>query len=498
MSIGEIITAIDNFVWGPSLIVLSLGCGLLFSIALKFPQIRLFKEMVNCSFKKGNNKTGMTPFQALSIAIGGRVGTGNITGTASAIMFGGPGAVFWMTIMAIVCSASAYVESALAQVWKCKYGNEYAGGPSFYMDRGLKFKPVAIMYGLISVIFLIIFAGVQTNAFSSVASVSFNIKPLTISICYGLLLILVIFGGAKIIANVADKVVPFMSISYIAVAIILILYNITKIPSMISLILSSAFSMNAVFGGIVGSSISWGVRRGVFSNEAGLGTGAWVAGCSEVSHPAKAGLSQTFSVFLSLLICLATSFMILVTDSYNVVSISGEFIAKNINGNYDVFTALSIDSMINGFGTVFISIAMFLFTFTTIMAYSMYLSRIYFYFFGKFSDKASVKFVNFAINLATVILGFLGPLIKSTSIWNLASAMCGLISIVNLVCLLLLCKYGIATLKDYERQLEKGLDPVFIPKDSGFENADLWTKIVNENYKKQLDEYNKVFLEESK
>lgn len=349
MSIGEIITAIDNFVWGPSLIVLSLGCGLLFSIALKFPQIRLFKEMVNCSFKKGNNKTGMTPFQALSIAIGGRVGTGNITGTASAIMFGGPGAVFWMTIMAIVCSASAYVESALAQVWKCKYGNEYAGGPSFYMDRGLKFKPVAIMYGLISVIFLIIFAGVQTNAFSSVASVSFNIKPLTISICYGLLLILVIFGGAKIIANVADKVVPFMSISYIAVAIILILYNITKIPSMISLILSSAFSMNAVFGGIVGSSISWGVRRGVFSNEAGLGTGAWVAGCSEVSHPAKAGLSQTFSVFLSLLICLATSFMILVTDSYNVVSISGEFIAKNINGNYDVFTALSIDSMINGF-----------------------------------------------------------------------------------------------------------------------------------------------------
>lgn len=141
---------------------------------------------------------------------------------------------------------------------------------------------------------------------------------------------------------------------------------------------------------------------------------------------------------------------------------------------------------------------MFLFTFTTIMAYSMYLSRIYFYFFGKFSDKASVKFVNFAINLATVILGFLGPLIKSTSIWNLASAMCGLISIVNLVCLLLLCKYGIATLKDYERQLEKGLDPVFIPKDSGFENADLWTKIVNENYKKQLDEYNKVFLEESK
>ena len=494
MSIGEIIKEIDNFVWGPSLIILSLGCGLLFSIALKFPQIRLFKEMVKCSFKKSDYKTGMTPFQALSIAIGGRVGTGNVTGTASAIMFGGPGAIFWMSVMAIICSASAYIESALAQVWKLKYGDEYAGGPSFYMDRGLKFRPIAIAYGLISVIFLIIFAGVQTNAFSSVTSESFGISPQLISIGYGTLLIVVIFGGAKIIANVADKVVPFMSIFYIATALILILFNIGKIPGMMGLIISSAFSTNAVFGGIVGASISWGIRRGVFSNEAGLGTGAWVAGCSEVSHPAKAGLSQIFSVFLSLLICLATAFMILVTDSYNVVDINGNFVAKNIEGNYDVFTTVSINSLVDGFGTIFISIAMFLFTFTTIMAYSMYLSRIYFYFFGKFTDKKSVKLVNFAINLATVLLGFLGPLIKSTSIWNLASAMCGLISIFNLICLLFLYKPGIETLKDYEKQLQKGLDPVFVPDNIGIKNADLWNEIVNENYKEQLDKYNEVFL----
>ena len=323
MTVSEFITALDNFAWGPILVIFSLGCGLLFSIALKFPQIRLFKQMLNCSFKNNKANSGLSPFQALSIAIGGRVGTGNITGTASAIMFGGPGAVFWMCVMAIICSASAYIESALAQVWKRKVNGEYAGGPSFYMNKGLKCKPVAAFYGIVSVVFLIIFAGVQTNAFSSVASVSFNIPPMAIAVCYTLLLIVVIFGGAKVIAGVADKVVPFMSVAYVGVALVLILLNITRVPAMFGLIFSSAFSVNAVFGGMVGSAISWGVRRGVFSNEAGLGTGAWVAGCADVSHPAKAGLSQAFSVFISLCICLATSLMILVTNCYNVVGADG-------------------------------------------------------------------------------------------------------------------------------------------------------------------------------
>ena len=183
MTVSEIITAVDNFAWGSVLIIFSLGCGLLFSIALKFPQIRLFKQMLNCSFKNKKANSGLTPFQALSIAICGRVGTGNITGTASAIMFGGPGAVFWMCVMAVICSASAYIESALAQVWKRRVNGEYAGGPSFYMDKGLKCKPIAAFYGIVSVVFLIIFAGVQTNAFSSVASSSYHIPPMAIAVC---------------------------------------------------------------------------------------------------------------------------------------------------------------------------------------------------------------------------------------------------------------------------------------------------------------------------
>lgn len=491
MSINDIIMSIDNFVWGISLIILSLGSGLLFSIVLKFPQIRLFKEMLKCSFKNNKADSGLTPFQALSIAIGGRVGTGNITGTASAILFGGPGAVFWMCIMAIICSA--YVESALAQVWKEKINNEYAGGPSFYMKKGLRFKSAGIFYALLSVIFLIIFAGVQTNAFSSVAAASFNVSPLIIAIAYTFLLVIVIFGGAKSIAKVADKVVPIMSISYVMVAILLILINITKVPEMFSLIIKSAISIDAVFGGIVGASISWGVRRGVFSNEAGLGTGAWVAGCADVSHPAKAGLSQTFSVFISLLICIATSLMILVTDSYNVIGTDGNYIVQNIIGDYDIYVTHSIDSVVQGFGTVFITIAMFLFTFTTIMAYSLYLSRINYFFFSGYTDKKNVKIVSTLINIVTTVLAFLGPLVSSSTIWSMASAMCGLISLVNLFSLILLYKPAIITLKDYEKQLKMGLDPVFIPEKYGIENAELWNKIIEEDYTTELDNYKKVF-----
>ena len=496
MTVSEFITALDNFAWGPILVIFSLGCGLLFSIALKFPQIRLFKQMLNCSFKNNRANSGLSPFQALSIAIGGRVGTGNITGTASAIMFGGPGAVFWMCVMAIICSASAYIESALAQVWKRKVNGEYAGGPSFYMNKGLKCKPIAAFYGIVSVVFLIIFAGVQTNAFSSVASVSFDIPPMAIAVCYTLLLIVVIFGGAKVIAGVADKVVPFMSVAYVAVALILILLNITRVPAMFGLIFSSAFSVNAVFGGMVGSAISWGVRRGVFSNEAGLGTGAWVAGCADVSLPAKAGLSQAFSVFISLCICLATSLMILVTNCYNVVGADGAHVVEYISGNYDIFTTEAVNTAISGFGSIFIAVAMFLFTFTTIMAYSMYLSRIYYYFFSDHIENKSVKLVNIAINVATVVLGFIGPLVGSATIWNLASALCGLLSLVNLACLALLYKPGVATLRDYERQLKKGIDPVFVPERCGIQGAELWHKIIAEDYADELAAYKKAFPEQ--
>ena len=493
MNIAGLITSVDNFVWGLPLVIFSLICGLLFTIVLKCPQFRLFGQMVRCSFPKKKANSGMTAFQALSIAIGGRVGTGNITGTASAILFGGPGSIFWMCIMAAICSASAYIEASLAQVWKQKSEDGVAGGPSFYMDKGLNAKPAAIFYGTLSIVFLVIFAGLQTNAFSSVATVSFGIPPIAVAIAYTILLAIVVLGGASRIANVADKIVPFMSIAYVGVALIILILNFQKIPSVLALIVTSAFSANAVFGGIVGSAVSWGVRRGVFSNEAGLGTGAWVAGCSDVSHPAKAGLSQAFSVFICLFICLATGLMILITGSYNVVDSTGVFIFENVKGNYDIFATVAVDSMVPGFGVIFISFAMFLFTFTTVMAYSVYLRGVYHYFFSEPAQGHMIKKVGLAVNIAIVVLAFFGPLISSQTIWSLASTLCGIIFLINIVCLVFLYKPGVAVLKDYERHLRKGIDPVFIPENCGIKNAELWHEIIEKDYSEELKAYREAF-----
>lgn len=491
MNISEFIISVDNFVWGMPLVVFSLACGLLFSIVLKFPQIRLFRQMIRCSFPSQKTESGMTAFQALSIAIGGRVGTGNITGTASAIFFGGPGSIFWMCAMAVVCSASAYIESSLAQVWKQRAEDGDVGGPSFYMEKGLKATPVGLFYAALSIIFLIIFAGLQTNAFSSVVTVNFGASPIMVSVAYSALVAVVILGGASRIANVADKIVPFMSIAYVAVALAILLLNIREIPAMISLIVTSAFSTNAVFGGIVGSAISWGVRRGVFSNEAGLGTGAWVAGCTDVSHPAKAGLSQVFSVFICLCICIATGLMILINDSYNVMDASGAFIVENVAGNYDISATLAVDAVFPGFGVIFISLAMFLFTFTTVMAYSIYLRGVYNYFFS--GSPQTIKKAGLAVNIAIVILAFFGPLISSQVIWSIGSALCGIISLTNIVCLVFLFKPGVAVLRDYERQLKKGIDPVFIPENCGITNAHIWHEIIQTNYPKELEAYRAAF-----
>ncbi len=497
MTIGDIIGAIDTFVWGPVLVWFCLICGLFFSVAMKFPQIRLFKEMLRCSFGDNKSETGITGFQALTIAIGGRVGTGNITGTASAILFGGPGAIFWMWLMAIICASSAYIESALAQIWKQKAGNEYAGGPSFYMEKGLKAKPVGMFYAIFSIVFLVIFAGLQSNAFSSVASLSFNISSIAIAVAYTVLLCAVIFGGAKQIAKVAEKAVPFMSILYVAVAIIMLIVNFKQVPSMFAMIISSALNMNAFFGGLVGSAIAWGVKRGIFSNEAGLGTGAWVAGCTDVSHPAKAGLSQAFSVFISLLICTATALMILCSGCYNVLSPDGSYLVSNVIGDSSQFTAMAVDSLVPGVGAVFIAIAMFFFTFTTVMAYSVYLNSINRYLFKRDIDGIRAKKTMLYINLATVVMAFAGPMISSATIWNLASAMCGIISIVNVGCLVLLYKPGIATLKDYERQIKKGIDPVFIPENCGITNADVWKEIIQQDYAEELCAYQKTFPDDN-
>ncbi|GKV65131.1 MULTISPECIES: sodium:alanine symporter family protein [unclassified Sporosarcina] len=494
MDINEIVRTLDNFAWGPVLVFLCLVSGIFFSVLMKFPQIRMIDQMVSNLFGGKNSKSGLTPFQSFSIALGGRVGTGTITGTAGAILMGGPGSIFWMCVMTLFGSMSALIESVLAQTYKERVKDEYVGGPAFYIEKGLKWKPLGVVYAIYAIIFLIIFTALQANSFTSVASVSFNVQPIIIGTAYVVLLALVIFGGFKRIGKVAEIIVPFMSAGYILLAIIMFAVNYTEIISVFAMIFKSAFGLDAAFGGLVGSSISWGVKRGIFSNEAGLGTGAMVAGTAEVSHPAKAGFAQAFSTIVTIFICLATAFMIFSASSFNVENPNGGFLIENVPGVASgEFTATAISNFIPGFGGIFITIAMFLFTFTTILAYVIYIkSNVVYLLRGNIQGRKYNKII-LTLNIFILAMAFVGPLVSADLVWNLGSALCGFLAMINTICILLLTKKGVLIFKDYEKQLKKGVDPIFIPSTIGIKNAELWDEITAENYSEEVNAYNKAF-----
>ena len=281
---GQIIDFLGGIIWSKALVFLCLGAGVYFSVALKFPQVRLIKDMVGQLFGGKTSKAGVSSLASFSMALGGRVGTGNIAGVASAIGFGGPGAVFWMWTIAFLGAGSAYVEAALAQVYKEEMDGEYRGGPQYYIEKGLGQRWYALIFALSAIVAMGFFLpGVQANSIAAAMDVAFGIPAWLSGAVVAGLLGLIIFGGVKRIGLVAEILVPFMAVAYILVSLVIIVLNIDKVPEILSLILSSAFSTNAAFGAIIGQAIMWGVKRGIYSNEAGQGTGPMAAAAAEVS-----------------------------------------------------------------------------------------------------------------------------------------------------------------------------------------------------------------------
>src|SRR5690606_19471642 len=305
----EIIDKIYSIVWSDALVYLCLLAGVYFTIRFKFPQLIYLKEMVRLLFKGNSSKKGISSFQAFSLAISGRVGTGNIAGVATAIGMGGPGAVFWMWVIAFLGSSSAIIEATLGQMYKEEKNGQYRGGPAYYILKGLRSKLFAWTFAIVTIIstgFLL--PGVQSNSIALASTASFGLSGSMIGIILVVLLGVIIVGGVKRISRVAELVVPFMAGAYILMAVIIIALNFNQIPDIFSLIIRSAFKMDAAFGGIVGMAISWGVKRGIYSNEAGQGTAPHAAAAAEVSHPIKQGLVQGFSVYVdTLFVCTATA-----------------------------------------------------------------------------------------------------------------------------------------------------------------------------------------------
>lgn len=474
---AQLVDALNSIIWSNALIYLCLGVGLYFSLRTRFLQVRHIKAMVKLLFGGKASDQGITSFQAFALAVSGRVGTGNIAGVATAIAMGGPGAVFWMWMLAFLGAGSAYVETVLAQVYKIEVDGEYRGGPMYFIERGMGVKWYAVLFAVATLVGMGFFLpGVQSNAIGASIENAFGISPAITGAVVVVLLGLIIFGGVKRLGRAAEMIVPFMAIAYIIVAIVVILVNITKLPAVIGLIVSSAFGANQVFGGILGSAIAWGVKRGVYSNEAGQGTGPIAAAAAEVSHPAKQGLVQAFSIYFdTLFVCSATAFMVLITGSYNV-HLGDGFIVENIPGvKYGpAFTQNAVNTLIPGFGGAFVAIALFFFAFTTLMAYYYYAESSIAYLFKKGTTRHT------AITTIRVILlvsAYYGTVRTASLAWGLGDIGVGLMAWLNIIAIIIMQKTAFLTLTDYEEQIAKGLDPVFDPVKLGIKNADIWTKI---------------------
>ncbi len=491
MDLLQLSAFLDNFFWGKIMIYLCLAAGIWFSLLMKFPQVRLIKDMVGQLFGGKSSENGVSSFQGFAMALGGRVGTGNITGVASAIFFGGPGAVFWMWAIAFLGAGSAYAEAALAQVWKEEVSGEYRGGPAYYIEKGLHSRPLGIAFAILALVSCgILLPGIQTNSFAVAGQAAFGLQPWIMGLIYAAFTAFVVFGGGRRIAKSAEMIVPFMAIGYIALALIILFVNAGKIPEVFGMIFSSAFNMNAVYGAIFGQAVAWGVKRGIFSNEAGQGTGAQAAGAAEVSHPAKQGLVQAFSVYVdTLFVCTATAVMILSTGSYNVSNLAQDgFITELIPGvAKGNFTQTAVNTFIPGVGGGFVAVALMFFTFTTVLAYAFYTDSNVAYLFKSSQGSSLHKLCTLLSRVALVAMVFIGSIMSADVVWNFGSAGVGAMAWFNVIVILILTKPAIATLKDYEAQKKMGVDPVFIPSRLGIKGAELWDTITKRAYQDQVD-----------
>lgn len=474
---AHVLDLLNGLIWSQALIALCLGAGLYFSLRTRFLQVRHFGRMIRLLFAGESSAKGISSFQAFALAVSGRVGTGNIAGVATAIAMGGPGAVFWMWTIAFLGAGSAYVEAVLAQIYKEDIAGQYRGGPAYYIERGLKLKWYAVVFAAATMVATGVFMpGVQANGIGDAMANAFGLPPLVTALGVAGLIALIIFGGVRRISRAAELIVPFMAVGYIAVAAIVVVVHLRDVPAVLALIVRSAFGVDAVFGGVVGLAISWGVKRGIYSNEAGQGSTPMAAAAAEVKHPAVQGLVQAFSVYVDTwFVCSATAFMILLTGTYNTVNPAGGFLREGLAGAVPgpAFTQAAIDTTLAGFGSGFVAVALFFFAFTTLMAYYYYAETNLAYLRGhRDSPKATLL-----LRLVFVAVTFYGTLRRADVAWAMGDVGVGVMAWLNIIAILLLAKPAIACLKDYEAQLRAGVkEPVYVAKKAGVDNASQWTE----------------------
>ncbi|MDW4526810.1 alanine/glycine:cation symporter family protein [Rossellomorea marisflavi] len=446
---NKIMSGTSDIIWTYILIAGLIGLGIYFSIRTKFVQFRYIKEMGRLLTDKNTvsaeGKRGISSFQAFTISTASRVGTGNLAGVATAIAGGGPGAVFWMWLIALLGGATSFIESTLAQIYKVKDGKEgFRGGPAYYMEKGLNARWMGILFAIIiTFCFGLVFNSVQSNTISLAMNEAYSFDRLTIGIILAVLTAVIIFGGVKRIASVTQIVVPVMAILYILLALYILILNVTEIPGMIALIFENAFGIREVASGSVGAAIMLGIKRGLFSNEAGMGSAPNAAASAGVTHPAKQGLIQTLGVFTdTLIICTSTAFIIILSNEY-------------MGGTDGIqLTQAALTTHVGAWANTFVAIAIFLFAFSSIIGN---------YYYGE----TNIEFIKyspvtlFIYRLAVLGMVIFGAMVDLQVVWDLADLFMGVMAIINLIAITLLGKIAIAALRDYRQQKKEGKDPVF-------------------------------------
>ena len=450
------INEINDILWTYILIIMLLGCAVWFSIRTRFVQFRMIREMiVLLSESAGKGKQGekhVSSFQAFAISIASRVGTGNLAGVATAIAIGGPGAIFWMWVIALLGASSAFIESTLGQLYKIRGKDSFIGGPAYYMKKGLKQPWMGMLFAvLISITFGFAFNSVQSNTICAAAEHAFGFNHIILGGVLTLLTLLIIFGGIQRIARVSSIIVPVMALGYVGLALVIVALNITHLPGVIALIVSYAFGWEQALAGGVGMALMQGIKRGLFSNEAGMGSAPNAAATAHVSHPVKQGLIQTLAVFTdTLLICTCTAFIIL---------FSGAPLDGSANGVQ--LTQQALTNEIGSSGSIFVAVALFFFAFSSILGN---------YYYGE----ANIRFIThrkWVLHGYRILVGgmvLFGSLATLDMVWSLADVTMALMAICNLIAILFLGKYAIRLLNDYRAQKKAGIQsPVFKRDNAG-------------------------------
>ena len=458
---NELITQVNDAVWSYVLIAALVGCGLWFTWKTRFVQFRMVGEMLRLLTdsavdtvesqvkEKGDaeKRKHISSFQAFAVSVATRVGTGNLAGVASAIAIGGPGAVFWMWVIALIGSATAFVESTLAQLFKQKHKDSFIGGPAYYIQRGLHQRWMAVLFAiLITCQFGLSNNSIQANTICSAMHEAFGWSPLWVGALLAAMALLIVFGGIHRIAQVSSVLVPVMAVGYMVLAVVVIVMNIDLVPHVLKVIVLSAFGFEQVAGGGIGAAMMNGIKRGLFSNEAGEGSAPNVAATASTSHPVKQGLIQALGVFTdTLLVCSCTAFIILISGLYQVPELNGIALTQS-----------ALQAEVGAAGPMFVAVAIFLFAFSSIIGN---------YYYGE----ANIRFITPSPTVMTVyrlfsggLMVIFGALASFELVWNIVDFFMAFLTACNLVAIVLLGRYAFRLLDDYRRQKRQGIkEPVF-------------------------------------